>query len=853
MSDSDKEENGKPIPKNSQTMEEENNPKESINNNEYQNEEENNKNNDNLKNMNNEEIQNNEEDNNFPEHNNEKNENNENMDNNFPNPANDDFDNYMSSNLNNEKKDEEFVDDFNNDNTFKEEEKNNNDNNNDDNNENNNGNNNTFRISNISNIENANNNRYSNNNDINNENENKKNENENQENENENQENENENENQENENENKFEFNEDNNNNNNINDNNGAENINENNDDNNQNQNFRNSDSFGFRESDLKENNNNMNNPYENENNNDIRNSGNSDHKQINEENNNIINNNKQNNEENNNNLRNRPNNIYNPNNNLNNNNYNYNNNNNFNYARNPYSSPPPPNNNNNNYYQNGGGFDYSPNLNRTAAQFIPQDSHFNNLNYNYSSNNSDNITYHNDYDRQYEQYEEFPEDTDGFHIDPKKRGKDSAISAGIQIANTIMGAGILSIPIIMSYMGFIVGIIIVIFLAVSTLYSVYILIRCHEITGKNGYSMFGKITMGKIGSILVKIIIIINNFGICVCYFRIFGEVMQTILQTFISPNSYWMTNWHNYIYILFGSVIMFAFIFIKNISSLKKVSYLGVISVLIFAVCLSLLLFYYSATDKLDSYISWDYFIPNCTFEEAFHSIPTVFIAFLFQFNVFPIYYSLKHRDFPTMKKASIIGIGYSLVMFLIVGIIGFLIYGAGIDDTLLDNLSDDMIKYRSNNAFIVLLIILICISFVITCLTSFPILFLSLRVNYVNALTVCIKSFKNNEEEYQVHVSQGQYEKKKRLISGKVLVIITILLYLFIVIFAIVIYQLKTMFIVVGASAGTFIAFILPNLFYIIIVRKSGKNYSLILPFIYFAIGLFIFVIAILVAFI
>ena len=39
---------------------------------------------------------------------------------------------------------------------------------------------------------------------------------------------------------------------------------------------------------------------------------------------------------------------------------------------------------------------------------------------------------------------------------------------------------------------------------------------------------------------------------------------------------------------------------------------------------------------------------------------------------------------------------------------------------------------------------------------------------------------------------------------------------------------------MFTIVGASAGTFIAFILPNIFYIIIVKKSEKNYSLILPF-------------------
>ena len=114
----------------------------------------------------------------------------------------------------------------------------------------------------------------------------------------------------------------------------------------------------------------------------------------------------------------------------------------------------------------------------------------------------------------------------DGFSIDPSKSGRDSSTTAGIQIANTIMGAGILSIPLMMSYLGILLGAVLLLFLAVLTIYSVYILMRCHQITGKSGYSMFGKITMGTIGSILVKIVIIVNNMGMCICYLRIFGEV---------------------------------------------------------------------------------------------------------------------------------------------------------------------------------------------------------------------------------------------------------------------------------------------------------------------------------------
>ena len=655
-------------------------------------------------------------------------------------------------------------------------------------------------------------------------------------------------------------------------------------------ENNNNNDSFGFRDSDINNNNNENNNQYNNENNNQynnesknnnnnnyyntsIRNSGNSDN--IN------LNNNNNNNETNKfNNIDNSNSNNYH--NNINNNNYK--NNNNFNYVKNPYISDNNNNNNfnNNNNYNNknpNGGFGYDRevqiNQNLTTGAFIPQGPPLiNNLNnYNYSSKYNEPIStsHSQDYDPYYERFEQYPEDNDGFEIDPSKRGKDSSTTAGIQIANTIMGAGILAIPLLMSYLGILIGTIILVFLAIVTIYTVYILMRCHQITGKSGYSMFGKITLGKVGSILVKIIIIINNMGICICYLRIFGEVFQTIIQSFVSKDSKLMTNWHNYIFILIGGVILFFFIFIKNISSLKKVSYIGVIAVLAFVILLTVLLLYKTIASELDSNVSWKFLLPDCSFPQAFQAVPTVFIAFLFQFNVFPIYYSLKNRSMRAMFRATKIGVIASLVIFLLVGIVGFLLYGffdnydeenyqkiygeknngSATYDTILDKLNDDMILYKGNNVFVVIIIIIICVSFIITCLASFPILFLSLRANYINALEVCRRARNNDIQSLQV--IHGQLEKRKHVtLSKKILIIITIVLYLFLIAIAILIYNLTTLFTVIGIIAGTFIAFILPNIFYIRIVKISEKNYSLVLSFIILGIGIFFFIMCLVMSF-
>ena len=446
------------------------------------------------------------------------------------------------------------------------------------------------------------------------------------------------------------------------------------------------------------------------------------------------------------------------------------------------------------------------------------------------------------DYDPQYEKYIENPEDGDGQNLNEETIGKDSIKASGAQIANTIMGAGILSISIIMRYLGLLLGIIFIIFLAFCTIYSVFILIRCHEITGKNGFSMLGKITMGKFGSILIKIIIIINNLGFCIAYFRIFGEVFQTIIQGYVSPDSFWANNWHNFIYIIFCSFIMFYFIFIKNLSALKKVAYMGVSAVLVFTIGLTLLFFYKAVHHYLDSNISWKFLKPNCSFTEAFKMIPSVFLAFLFQFNVFPIYSSLKEKNLDSMMKASKIGVGYSLSNFLVVGIIGFLLYGLNMNETLLNSLSEDMTKFRNISGFIKFLIIIISISFVTTCLTSFPILFLSLRENFINSLIFCMKNFGDKEKS----------KKNNKYISERGLTIITIILYVLIIAMAILLPKLKVIFSIVGATAGTFIAFILPNLFYIRICKMSKKNYNLSLPIFFLSLGILFLLISFIVSF-
>jgi len=457
-------------------------------------------------------------------------------------------------------------------------------------------------------------------------------------------------------------------------------------------------------------------------------------------------------------------------------------------------------------------------------------------------------------YDPIYSKYKEEPEDSD-CNLSSLNKGTETYKNAGLQIGNSIMGAGILSIPIVMRNLGILLGIFFISFIAIVTIYSVDLLIKCQEITGKNGYSMFAKITMGTFGSFLVKIIIIINNFGLCCAYMRIFGEIIQIIVSAFVNKDSFWVNHWHNYIYVILCTIIMGFFIFKDSIESLKKISYLGVLSIFIFTFFIIILFFYKNFYNLIDSNININFFFPNCNMMEALKSMPTVFLAFTFQFNVFPIYYSLKNRNRKEMLKATKIGVEFCFLIFLLIGITGFSMYGLKMNNTILKELNYDMIKYKDTDSFIKFLIIFINISFIISTLSCFPINFLSLKENFLNSIIFCKKYCyleieKNNKNQIEKSVELGDistnniHEIKDNLnkdLSKYSQKIIILSLYLSISILTILIPKLKIILHIVGSTAGNFISFIFPNLFFIRLCHISKKNeQNLIIPYFLLFIG-------------
>jgi amino acid permease len=267
---------------------------------------------------------------------------------------------------------------------------------------------------------------------------------------------------------------------------------------------------------------------------------------------------------------------------------------------------------------------------------------------------------------------------------------------------------------------------------------------------------MFAKITYGAAGTLFVKLVIIINNFGMCCAYLRIFGETAKNLAAVFFEKDSVWVSNWHNYIYVLFIFLVMAITIFKENLDSLRKASFLGVGGITVFFISLIVIFFYKlfsGLIEPFDSSMLW----PQGDALDMIGSLPTVFLAYTFQFNMFPVYFTLKKKTKEEMKKTTNLAIIFCFFVYTISGFIGYYMYRNKLKDTILNTL---IIDVESKDKFLLTALVVVNIAFLMSSTMSIPLMFFSLKNNFINSIIFCKKKFGN--------VEQTEVDQKENLMN-------------------------------------------------------------------------------------
>ncbi|MCQ2819561.1 MAG: amino acid transporter [archaeon] len=425
-----------------------------------------------------------------------------------------------------------------------------------------------------------------------------------------------------------------------------------------------------------------------------------------------------------------------------------------------------------------------------------------------------------------YKEVKETIADNDGENRHIKEEDKIGYMGAAATIVKAIIGTGITNMPMLFKVLGIIPAtalMIINLFLHINT---VRFLMVAKRITQRYSYSFYSKAAMGSFGTVMMKLSITILSFFTCCVYLKFFGKIVYMLVTVFLGKGEGFFYTEPFYIIIVF--FVIMPLMFKKDLSSLKKWSFLGVYCIFIALGCI-LIIFTYRWFNGLIKPFDKKLLFPSGKLLDICNIVPASLDAYIFQQNTFPIYTQLKPRSTNTMMKATILGVLFSFIAYQITGTLGLILYGTDINDIILVYFRRDIEDYREHT-FLVITCFVCIVCFFISALLGFPFNFLNAR-NNASSLIQFIKlklSGKEEEEPKKEEENKGdKIETGLRLDSGLGFLIITLTIYVLILGLAIAAKKIIIISNYSGVSCNNYITVMSPALFMVFLLKKWDIN--------------------------
>ena len=242
-------------------------------------------------------------------------------------------------------------------------------------------------------------------------------------------------------------------------------------------------------------------------------------------------------------------------------------------------------------------------------------------------------------------------------------------------------------------------------------MFSIWMLLRVREITGKASYPDLGIYLYGNWSIYFVNALIGLAQLGFPIIFFIVFGDVAKGLIEE-IDKNvdSFWTSRLLTHSLL---ALIMLYLILKKEIHQLKYAGFalLGMISVFV------VLLFIHYLTSDPDPKPSQD-LSETSVGVKFFANIPTMIASFSFQPSLFTAFGSLKNKTTKNGLVAGWSAIWTAYITYSLTPLLGFGLYGENVEANLLKNISqeDGFLPITLQIIFLVIAIVHIPIIFFI-----------------------------------------------------------------------------------------------------------------------------------------
>ncbi|KAL8671322.1 MAG: hypothetical protein Q9168_004183 [Polycauliona sp. 1 TL-2023] len=253
--------------------------------------------------------------------------------------------------------------------------------------------------------------------------------------------------------------------------------------------------------------------------------------------------------------------------------------------------------------------------------------------------------------------------------------GQASWLSSVINLVNTIIGAGVLAMPLALSRMGILLGIFIILWAGATAGFGLYLQTRCARYLERGSASFFAlsQITYPN-AAVIFDAAIAIKCFGVGVSYLIIIGDLMPGVVEGFsqnaagvgfLVDRHFWVTGF---------MLIVIPLSFLRRLDSLKYTSVVALISISYLVI---LVVAHFVKGDTMQNrgpirVVRWESAVATLS------SFPVIVFAYTCHQNMFSILNEIGNNSHFRTTSVVSASIGGAAFIYILVAVTGYLSFG-------------------------------------------------------------------------------------------------------------------------------------------------------------------------------
>ncbi|ORY83104.1 transmembrane amino acid transporter protein-domain-containing protein [Protomyces lactucae-debilis] len=287
-------------------------------------------------------------------------------------------------------------------------------------------------------------------------------------------------------------------------------------------------------------------------------------------------------------------------------------------------------------------------------------------------------------------------------------------INSFFNMANSIIGAGIIGLPFAFSCTGYIIGVLLLLALTVVVDWTIRLIVVNAKLSGQDSYQDIVEFCFGNVGLVAVSLAQVLFAFGGMVGFCVIIGDTIPDVILSAFPKVQHkpvlWLFANRQFIVMLCTLLISYPLSLYRDITKLAKASALALISMIL--IILTVIMQGPFSADQYRGAERAEAFILNMN---SLKAISVISFAFVCHHNSLLIYGSLKKPTIDRFATVTHISTGISCLACMIMALTGYLVFAEKTRGNILNNFPRD-----DGNVMVILA--RFCFGF--NCFTTLPI---------------------------------------------------------------------------------------------------------------------------------